>query len=118
MTLHYASQYTWNFEAQPWNGYVALEEFVNSYEAGDDRRKANFIAGPQLDYGGNALVDLASDSPTPEIVYSIGINENASLFQVASLPLIGGVYTFFENQFKKLAQAFGKKPAASGAARA
>ena len=37
--------------------------------------KANFIAGPQLDYGGNALVDLASDSPTPEIVYSIGINE-------------------------------------------
>ena len=42
MTLHYASQYTWNFEAQPWNGYVALEEFVNSYEAGDDRRKANF----------------------------------------------------------------------------
>ncbi|MFL2624775.1 MAG: RagB/SusD family nutrient uptake outer membrane protein [Flavobacteriales bacterium] len=75
MSLHYASQYTWNFEAQPWNGYVALEEFVNSYEAGDARRKANFITGPQLDYGGNALVDLASDSPTPEIVYSIGINE-------------------------------------------
>ena len=75
MTLHYASQYTWNFEAQPWNGYVALEEFVNSYEASDDRRKANFIAGPQLDYGGNALVDLASDSATPEISYSIGINE-------------------------------------------
>lgn len=75
MTLHYASQYTWNFEAQPWNGYVALEEFVNSYEAGDARKKANFIAGPQLDYGGNALVDLASDSPTPEIVYSLSINE-------------------------------------------
>ena len=75
MTLHYASQYTWNFEAQPWNGYVALEEFVNSYEAGDARKKANFISGPQLDYGGNALVDLASDSPTPEIVYSLGINE-------------------------------------------
>ena len=63
------------FEAQPWNGYVALEEFVNSYEAGDARKKANFISGPQLDYGGNALVDLASDSPTPEIVYSLGINE-------------------------------------------
>ena len=75
MTLHYASQYTWNFEAQPWNGYVALEEFVNSYEDGDARKKANFIAGPQLDYGGNALVDLASDSDTPEIVYSLSINE-------------------------------------------
>ena len=75
MTLHYASQYTWNFEAQPWNGYVALEEFVNLYEDGDARKKANFIAGPQLDYGGNALVDLASDTATPEIVYTLGVNE-------------------------------------------
>ena len=75
MTLHYASQYTWNFEAQPWNGYVALEEFVNSYDDNDARKKANFISGDQLDYGGNALVDLASDSASPEIVYSLEVNE-------------------------------------------
>ena len=75
MTLHYASQYTWNFEAQPWNGYVALEEFVNSYEDSDERKKANFIAGAQLDYGGNALVDLASDTASPEITYTLSVNE-------------------------------------------
>lgn len=31
MTLHYASQGVYNFTAQPWNGYSAVEEFYNSY---------------------------------------------------------------------------------------
>jgi hypothetical protein len=75
MTLHYASQYSWNFQAQPWNGYSALEEFYNSYENGDKRKAANFIVGPQLDYGGNALVDLASDNADPAINYVPNINE-------------------------------------------
>jgi len=75
MTLHYASQYSWNFQDQPWNGYSALEEFYNSYENGDKRKTANFIVGPQLDYGGNALVDLASDNADPAINYVPNINE-------------------------------------------
>ena len=35
---------------------------------------------------------------------------------IASLPLVGGVYSFFERQFKKLGEAFGMKPSASGTA--
>ncbi|MBM3176951.1 MAG: RagB/SusD family nutrient uptake outer membrane protein [Bacteroidetes bacterium] len=31
MTLHYASQGVYNFTAQPWNGYSAVEEFYNTY---------------------------------------------------------------------------------------
>lgn len=31
MTLHYASQNTYRFTMQPWNGYAVLEEFYNSY---------------------------------------------------------------------------------------
>ena len=27
MALHYSSQFTWNLEAQPWNGYAAVEDF-------------------------------------------------------------------------------------------
>jgi len=77
MTLHYTSQYTWNFEAQPWNGYVALEEFVNSYEDGDNRKKTNFISGPQLDYNGDIITDFYSSSATPEINYTLQINEIA-----------------------------------------
>jgi len=31
MTLHYASQNTFNLTFQPWNGYATVEEFYNSY---------------------------------------------------------------------------------------
>ncbi len=35
---------------------------------------------------------------------------------IASLPVIGGVYSFFERQFKKLGEAFGMKPSGAGGA--
>tara|TARA_Y100000996_G_scaffold415278_1_gene409123 strand:- start:4557 stop:6179 length:1623 start_codon:yes stop_codon:yes gene_type:complete len=76
MTLHYSSQLTWNFEAQPWNGYAALEEFYNSYEAGDARKANNFIVGPQKDYGGSALNDFAADDAGGIVLdYTPAINE-------------------------------------------
>lgn len=75
MTLHYASQFTWNMDSQPWNGYSALEDFYNSYEGSDKRKTANFIVGPQLDYGGSALVDFAASDGNLEIAYTVYINE-------------------------------------------
>mgnify|MGYP006075483911 CR=1 FL=1 len=75
MSLHYASQFTYLFQDQPWNGYSALEEFYNSYEDGDIRKDGNFIVGPQNDYGGSVIVDLASDAEDPKISYSTSINE-------------------------------------------
>jgi len=75
MTLHYASQYTYLFDSQPWNGYSALEEFYNSYTDGDARKTSNFIVGPQTDYQGSTIVDLASDTSDPAITYSTSINE-------------------------------------------
>ena len=45
MTLHYGSQFTWNFEAQPWNGYATLSDFYNDYSDGDRRQENNHIAG-------------------------------------------------------------------------
>jgi len=75
MSLHYSSQFTWNFVSQPWNGYSALEEFYNSYEAGDARKANNFIVGPQLDYGGSAVIDYAATDGNLEIDYTPGINE-------------------------------------------
>jgi hypothetical protein len=61
MNLHYSSQFTWNFSDQPWNGYATLEEFYNSFDDGDARKTASFIAGEQLDFGGSAILDYASD---------------------------------------------------------
>lgn len=75
MNLHYSSQFTWNFDSQPWNGYATLEEFYNSYADGDVRKKANFIVGPQLDFGGSAVLDYASDDDDLQLSYTPSINE-------------------------------------------
>lgn len=75
MNLHYGSQFTWNFQSQPWNGYATLEEFYNSYEDGDARKAANFIVGPQLDFGGSAVLDYAADDDDIQLNYKPAINE-------------------------------------------
>ncbi len=56
MTLHYASQNTFNLRYQPWNGYAAIEDFYNSFTSGDVR-KGSFLVGPQF----------AADGVTPVI---------------------------------------------------
>ncbi len=75
MNLHYSSQFTWNFDAQPWNGYATLEEFYNSFEDGDARKQASFIVGDQLDFGGSAVLDYASDDGNLVLSYTPSINE-------------------------------------------
>lgn len=77
MNLHYSSQFTWNFQDQPWNGYATLEEFYNSYEDGDKRKANNFIVGPQLDFSGSALLDYAADDDDIQLNYTPKINELA-----------------------------------------
>ena len=75
MNLHYSSQFTWNLQSQPWNGYATLEEFYNSYEDGDARKANNFIIGDQLDFGGSAILDYASDDESLVLSYNPEINE-------------------------------------------
>jgi hypothetical protein len=84
MTLHYASQETFNLTFQPWNGYCTTQEFYNSY-TDDDRRKGeygnqqvrgNFIAGPQYKADGSTpIVDSSPDDPGgPEIEFTPEVN--------------------------------------------
>ncbi len=75
MTLHYASQFTWNLEGQPWNGYSALEDFYNSYDDADVRKKANFIVGEQKDYEGSVILDYAANGDDLVLDYTPEINE-------------------------------------------
>ena len=75
MTLHYSSQFTWNLEAQPWNGYATLQEFYDSYDDNDLRKAASFIAGPQLDSGGSAVLDYATDDDEIPLNFTPEINE-------------------------------------------
>lgn len=60
MSLHYLQQETYQLNAQPWNGYVVLEDFYNMYHENDIRKSSNFIAGEQTDFYGNTLLDYSS----------------------------------------------------------
>ena len=93
MTLHYASQNTYRFTMQPWNGYAVLEEFYNSYvdpvanpgpqgpvwkglcpdvdgngipdDTGTlDERLSNFVVGPQFNADGTRTTDPAFEGPS------------------------------------------------------
>jgi len=96
MTLHYASQNTFNFTFQPWNGYSVVEEFYNSYIDTDknpgpqgavwtgladfdpnndtqpngtgtrDLRLSNFLVGPQFNSDGTPTEDPAFEAETSE----------------------------------------------------
>lgn len=66
MSLHYESQKTFDLVDQPWNGYVALEEFYNSYDD-DDLRKNNFREGLQYASDGvTVLTDAAGFDGDPD----------------------------------------------------
>jgi len=75
MTGHYGSQLTWALQDQPWNGYVALEEFYNMYDNNDIRKEHNFLAGLQLDYDGAPVIDYASDDDDLALSFNPVINE-------------------------------------------
>lgn len=77
MTLHYGSQQTFNLDEQPWNGYAALEEFYDSYDASDERKDNNFLVGPQFTAEGEPVIDFASETTDPDVQlnYTPEINE-------------------------------------------
>jgi starch-binding outer membrane protein, SusD/RagB family len=65
MTLHYGSQETYNLQAQPWNGYCSLQEFYESFDKADARKKS-FLAGPQYRPDGKQVQDAAFDKTDPD----------------------------------------------------
>jgi len=65
MTLHYASQATFDLQEQPWNGYASLEEFYNLFDESDDRINS-FLVGPQFASDGTRLEDLSAEPTDPD----------------------------------------------------
>ena len=77
MTGHYLTQFTFDLQEQPWNGYASLEEFYNAYEDGD-ARKNSFLVGPQFSSTGQRLEDSsaeANDPDGPPLTFTPEINE-------------------------------------------
>lgn len=77
MTGHYLTQFTFDMQEQPWNGYASLEEFYNSYDAGDTRRNS-FLVGPQFSSTGQRLEDESAEANDPDgapLTFTPEINE-------------------------------------------
>jgi len=74
-TLHYASQKTFNLKSQPWNGFATLEDFYNSFDSTDVRKKG-FLVGIQLSSTGDTLTDPNAKDPDGKVLdYTPHINE-------------------------------------------
>jgi len=76
MTLHYSSQATYKLQDQPWNGYASLEEFYNTFDNADVRKKS-FIVGPQFSADGTRLNDISAEATDPDgqpLTYTPAIN--------------------------------------------
>ena len=77
MTGHYLTQFTFDLQEQPWNGYASLEEFYNAYEDGD-ARKNSFLVGPQFSSTGERLEDSSAEDADPDgppLTFTPEINE-------------------------------------------
>ena len=66
MVTGYGSQFTWNFEEQPWNGYATLQDFYNDYDSGDRRQESNHITGIQRTFNGGIVRDYAKEPNDPD----------------------------------------------------
>lgn len=83
MGLHQPSQFTFNFDSQPWNGYQTLTALYNSYEAGDVRKHSNFLVGQQYSYAGLPLNDWAADDFDSSGQKSLGLAYTPEINQLA-----------------------------------
>jgi len=83
MGLHQPSQFTFNLDAQPWNGYQTLTDFYNSYEDGDVRKQSNFLVGQQYSYAGLPLNDWAADDYDSSGQKSLGLAYTPEINELA-----------------------------------
>ncbi|MDC1217322.1 RagB/SusD family nutrient uptake outer membrane protein [Flavobacteriaceae bacterium] len=74
MGLHQPSQFAFNLDSQPWNGYQTLEAMYRSFESGDVRGQNNFLVGQQYSYDGLALSDWAADDLNADGTKNLPLN--------------------------------------------
>ena len=69
-TLHYAQGAAYGLASNPWNGFATRAEFYNKY-SDDDKRKAMWLEGPQLNTTGEVITFVdAVDGKLKELVFT------------------------------------------------
>ncbi|MDH5399412.1 MAG: RagB/SusD family nutrient uptake outer membrane protein, partial [Cyclobacteriaceae bacterium] len=84
-TLSYLQQDTYNFSAQPWNGYCTLEEFYNSFDD-VDKRKGDIS---QVDWPNMPGMTIDENNRTGRSMFIVGPQYNSSTGEIL---LDGGQY--------------------------
>ena len=62
-TLHYQHNLKYDMPVGPWNGFAVVPTQFDRYEAGDLRKEAYNIYGPQYDSQGNVILDGTTHQP-------------------------------------------------------
>jgi len=104
MGLHQPSQFAFNFDSQPWNGYQTLEAMYRSYESGDVRGQNNFLVGQQYSYAGLPLSDWAADDFNEDGTKHLPLNYTPEINELFpnSLRQSGArMYKFSHAQFER-----------------
>ena len=104
MGLHQPSQFAFNLDSQPWNGYQTLEAMYRSFESGDVRGQNNFLVGPQYSYDGLALSDWAADDLNADGTKNLPLNytpEINELYPNSHRQSGARMYKFSHAQFER-----------------
>ena len=104
MGLHQPSQFAFNLDSQPWNGYQTLEAMYRSFESGDVRGQNNFLVGQQYSYDGLALSDWAADDLNADGTKNLPLNytpEINELYPNSHRQSGARMYKFSHAQFER-----------------
>ena len=79
-TLHYAQGASYGLAANPWNGFATRAEFYNNF-ADNDKRKAIWLEGPQLNAAGEVIMFVdAVDGELKPLIFTPQINSLEKAF--------------------------------------
>jgi hypothetical protein len=76
-TLHYQSNLTFDMSVGPWNGFAAMEDFYNTYD-NEDLRKKGFLVGQQYTFAGAKITDATTNTPLILVPHIAALNMDAT----------------------------------------
>ena len=79
-TLHYAQGAAYGLSSNPWNGFATRAEFYSKF-SDEDKRKAMWLEGPQLNAAGEVITFVdAVDGELKDLVFTPQINSLEKAF--------------------------------------
>ena len=88
-TLHYQHNLKYDMPVGPWNGFAVVPTQFDRYEAGDLRKEAYNIYGPQYDSQGNVILDGTTHQPLDIDPYLPALSMSAASYTAEEIRTTG-----------------------------